>query len=64
MCEALQVDDSMGLAPWSGVECTGKSGWFMKWVEVDENPRTGDDGNSFVTLCPGLYNGQEDGGDK
>lgn len=33
----------------------------MKWVEVDEDPWTGDDGNSFVTLCPSE---QEDGGGK
>lgn len=47
MCEVLQVDDSVALAPWRGVECTGKLGWFMKWVEVDENPWRDDDGNSY-----------------
>lgn len=57
----LQVDDSVGLAPWRAMNCTGE---LMKWMEVDENPWTGDDGNSFVTLWPSFFNGQEDGGGK
>lgn len=49
----LQVDDSMRLAPWGPMECTEESVFFMKWVKVVENPWTGDDRDSFVTLYPG-----------
>lgn len=46
----LQVDDSMGLAPQRAMDCTGESGCLMKWVEADEDPWTGDDGNSCSPL--------------
>lgn len=53
----LRVDEvrcsSMRLAPWGPMECTEESEFFMKWVEVAENPWTGDDRGSFVTLYPG-----------
>jgi len=49
----LQVDDSVGLAPWGPVECTGGLEFFMKWVGAAEDPWKGGDGDSFVTLYAG-----------
>lgn len=49
----LQVDESVGLAPWGPMECAEESEFFMKGVEVAEVPWTGGDGYSFVTLYPG-----------
>lgn len=60
----LQVDDSVGLAPWGPLECTEELEIFMKCVNVAEDPWAGGDGDSFVTLCPSWNNGHEDGGDK
>ena len=48
----LQVDDSVGLAPWGPMECTEELEFFMKWVEVAEDPWTGGDADSFVTSYP------------
>ena len=53
VCEVLQVDDSVGLAPWGPVECTGGLEFFMKWVGAAEDPWKGGDGDSFVTLYAG-----------
>lgn len=38
VCEVLQVDDSVELAPQGAMDYTGESGCLMKWVEVDGGP--------------------------